>query len=696
MIVSGAGGAQGNALVEVYDLQPTNPAPQPSSGTLYLADLRAAPGVTTSGSGTAALSVNQSGTQAIVSVSYSNLSGPITNAHLEASADSPYAGLNLFDLNPNAVHADGTWTWNFAFTNGNLTSAEILALIQSGQLDIRIYTAANPGGELVAAFSPANGGQTFTPPAAPPPLPGGPVTANDAARLLTQSTFGPTNGNPASDRTSIAYLQNKGIDAWLNEQVALPATTLMSYVDAVWNPAIGNTQGATAAHYGWWLRSATAPDQLRQRVAYALSQIIVVSSNSTGLNSNPVGIGAYYDVLLNGAFGNFRQLLEDITLNPAMGDFLDMAGNKKGDAAAGTNPNENYAREINQLFSIGLYQLHPDGTLELDGRGLPIPTYAQGTVTGFARVFTGWTYAAPTTSFPPINLRSPMIKIANRHEPGSKSLLNGMTIPAVGAATTAEMDSDLKTALDNIFYHPNVGPFIARQLIQRLITSNPSPGYVYRVAQVFANNGAGVRGDLKAVVLAVLKDYEARTTDLLGFQGTGKQLEPVLRTTKTMRAFMSTPFTSGGTLAGPFYNFDTTFGQTPLRAPTVFNFYGPEYAAPGDISSAGLVSPEFEITTETTVISTANFIRTLIFNGQGIGANKVSLDFSAFTGVASSDPSALLDQLNVLLMSGQMDANMKSQILNAVTPISASDGGFNRVRNAVYLITSSPQYATQR
>jgi uncharacterized protein (DUF1800 family) len=695
-IVSGNGGAQGNALVEVYDLQPTNPAPAPSSGTLYLADLRAAPGVTTSGSGTAALSVNQAGTQAIVSVSYSNLSGPITNAHLEASADSPYAGLNLFDLSPNAVQADGTWVWNFAFTNSNLTVAEILTLIEDGQIDIRIYTAANPGGELFAAFSAAAGGQTFTPPAAPPGLPGGAVTANDASRLLSQSTFGPTNGNPATDKTSVGYVQNKGIDAWLNEQIALPTTSLMSYINSVWDPSIGNTQGATAAHYGWWVRSVTAPDQFRQRVAYALSQIVVASSNSSGLNSNPIGIGAYYDVILNDAFGNFRQLLNDITLNPGMGEFLDMAGNAKGNVAAGTNPNENYAREVNQLFSIGLYQLHPDGTLELDGRGLPIPTYTQPTVTGFARVFTGWNYAAPVTSFPPINLQSPMIKIATRHEPGSKSLLNGMTIPTVVAATTTEMDSDLKTALDNIFYHPNVGPFIARQLIQRLVTSNPSPGYVYRVAQVFANNGAGVRGDLKAVVLAILKDYEARTTDLLGFQGTGKQIEPVLRTTKTMRAFVSSPFTSGGTLAGPFYNFDTTFGQTPLRALTVFNFYGPDYAAPGDISSAGLVSPEFEITTETTVVSTANFIRALIFNGQGAGATKVSLDFSAFTSLATTNPSAMLDQLNVLLMAGQMDANMKTQILTAVTPISANDGGFNRVRNAVYLITSSPQYATQR
>ena len=696
VIVSGASGAQGNALVEVYDLQPTDPAPSPSNGTLYLADLRAAPGVTTSGSGTAALSVNSDGMSAIVSVSYSNLSGPITNAHLEASADSPFAGLNLFDLSPGAVQADGTWIWYFAFTNGNLTAGEVLSLIQNGQVDIRIYTADNPGGELLAAFSAANGGQTFSPPALPPPLPGGPMTANDASRLLTQATFGPTNGNPATDKTSIAYVQSKGIDAWLTEQVSLPTTTLMSYVDSVWDPSIGNTQGATAAHYGWWLRAATAPDQLRQRVAYALSQIIVVSSNSTGLNSNPIGIGAYYDVLLSDAFGNFRQLLNDITLNPGMGEFLDMAGNKKGDPVAGTNPNENYAREVNQLFSIGLYQLYPDGTLELDGRGLPIPTYAQTTVTGFARVFTGWNYAAPTTSFPPINLRDPMIEIATRHEPGSKTLLNGMTIPAVGSATTSEMNSDLKTALDNIFYHPNVGPFIARQLIQRLVTSNPSPGYVYRIAQVFANNGAGVRGDIKAVVFAILKDYEARTTDLLGFQGTGKQLEPVLRTTKTMRAFRSSPFTSGGTLAGPFYNFDTTFGQTPLRALTVFNFYSPDYAAPGDISSAGLVSPEFEITTETTVISTANFLRTLIFSGQGAGANKVSLDFSAFTGLAVTDPSTLLDQLNVLLMSGQMDANTKTQILNAVTPISASDGGFNRVHNAVYLIVTSPQFATQR
>ncbi len=696
VIVSGVGGMEGNALVEVYDLQPTTPAPTLTNGTLYLADLRPAPGVTTNGSGTAALTVNQSGTSAIVSFTYSNLSGTVTSADLEGSPGSAYAGLDLFDLNPRAVQADGTWLWNFAFTNGSLTSAQILALIQSGQVLIRVYTTADPGGELLAPFSSAIGGQTFSPPAPPPAFSLSPVTASDASRLLTQATFGATNGSPSSDNTSIGYVQTKGIDAWLNEQFSLPVTPLMSYVDSVWNPSIGNTQGATAAHYGWWLHSVTAPDQLRQRVAYSLSQILVVSSNSAGLNTNPIGVGAYYDVLLNDAFGNFRQLLEDITLNPGMGEFLDMAGNAKGNPAIGSNPNENYAREINQLFSVGLYQLHPDGTLELDGRGLPIPTYGQSTVTNFARVFTGWNYAAPTTSFPPINLRSPMVKNANKHEPGSKSLLNGLTIPSVTTATTATMDSDLKTALDNIFYHPNIGPFISHQLIQRLVTSNPSPGYVYRVAQVFANNGAGVRGDLKAVIKTILEDYEARTTAILGFPGTGKQLEPVLRTTKVMRAFVSNPFTSGGTLAAPFYNFDSTFGQTPLRALTVFNFYPPEYSAPGDISNAGLASPEFDITTETTLISTANFIRTLIYNGQGAGANKVNLDFSAFASLATTDPSALLDQLNFLLMAGQMDATMKGQIMTAVNAVPSTDGGFNRVRSAVYLITVAPQYSTQR
>lgn len=696
VIVSGVGGSEGNALVEVYDLQPTTPAPAPTNGTLYLADLRAAPGVITSGSGTAALNVNQAGTSATVSVSYSNLSGAVTSAHLEGSADSAYAGLNLFDLNPRAVQADGTWLWTFAFTNGNLTTAQILALIRNGQIVIRVYTAANPGGELLAAFNATAGGQTFTPPAAPPGLPGGSITANDASRLLTQATFGPTSISSATDRTSIAYVQNKGtIDAWLNEQFSLPATTLLSYVDAVWDPNNTNTQNSVQAHYGWWVRSATAPDQLRQRVAYALSQILVVSSNSQGLNNNPIAIGAYYDVLLADAFGNFRQLLEDITLNAGMGQFLDMAGNVKGNATTGTNPNENYAREINQLFSIGLYQLHPDGTLQLDGRGLPIPTYTQTAVTNFARVFTGWNFQVMST-FPTINYRLPLAKNATKHEPGVKLLLNGLTIPAVTTATSTEMDSDLKTALDNIFYHPNVGPFICHQLIQRLVTSNPSPGYVYRVAQVFANNGSGVRGDMKAVIKAILKDYEARTADNLAFQGTGKQLEPVLRTTKTMRAFMSTPFTASGLVAAPFYNFDTTFGQTPLRALTVFNFYPPDYAAPGDIAAAGLVGPEFEITTETTVISTANFIRNLIFNGQGSGTNKVNLDYSAYVSLASTNPSAMLDQLNVLLMAGQMDANMKSVILTAVNNISASDGGYNRMRYAVNLIVSSPQFATQR
>ncbi len=689
VIVSGVSAGVGNALVEVYDLEPTTAAPGQTNGSLYLGNLRPVPGVTTSGSGTAALSVSQDGLTAVVSVDYSNLTSAITNAHLEGPG-----GLNFFDLSPFTVRADGTWLWDFSTTNSNYTAAQILDLIRTGQVSIRVYTSTNPGGELVGAFSSASGSQTFTAPAAPPGLPGGSVTDADAARLLTQSTF----GAKAADITSVKSL---GLNGWLTAEFAKPVSPTLPYIDANWVND-GTMQNPRWAYASWWKNAVQADDQLRQRVAYAMSQILVVSTNSSGLTNTPVPIGAYYDTLLNGVFGNFRKLLEDITLNPGMGEFLDMVKNPKGNVAAGTNPNENYAREINQLFSIGLYQLYPDGTLQLDSRGLPIPTYTQDTIKGFARVFTGWTwYTTGTPSFnTPREMRTPMLPVPTQHEPGSKALLNGLTIPAVATATTANQNKDLKDALDNIFYHSNVGPFISRQLIQRLVTSNPSPGYVYRVSQIFANNGSGVRGDLKAVIKAILTDYEARTTDNLAFQGTGKEMEPILRVTRLMRAFNA----SAASGRFWFYLLDSNFGQTPLVAPTVFNFYTPDYTAPGDLANAGLSSPEFEITTDTTAIATANSIRAMIYgvgySGLPSGTDTVKLDVSAYTALASTNVAGLIDSLNALLMNGQMSPAMRTELINTVGSIStagtSADVATERARTAVLLISTSPQFAAQR
>ena len=708
VIMSGVGNSVGNAIVEVYDL--ASLATPAVNGQVYIASLRPVSGTTSTGSGDASMLVSADGLSATVNLPrYTGLSGAIVGAHIEN-----LSGANLFDLNPNSMRADGTWLWTFAFTGGNLTAAQVADLIRTGQVVLRVYTDTNPTGELAGTFGgAAAGSSTFSPPAAPPALPGGTPADADASRFLTQATFGPTSVTSTTDRTSIAYVKNKGFSAWIDEQFTIPASTLLPAMPLPFADAVVPTQvdlpDYRNVYYTWWQRSVTAPDQLRQRVAYALSQILVVSTNSANLNDQPYSLTSYYDLLLNGAFGNFRTLLKDVTLHPAMGEFLDMLKNQKG------TPNENYAREINQLFSIGLYQLYPDGTLQLDSRGLPVATYDQNAIIGFSRVFTGWSYADAGSNFfagrpfaigvVPLGITTPMLQFPTRHEPGAKTLLNGVVIPALptgAAVTAASAAKDLDDAIACIFAHPNVGPFLARQLIQRLVTSNPSPGYIYRVSRKFDDNGSGVRGDLKAVVKAILTDYEARTTATLGFPGTGKQQEPVLRTAKVLRAFGATSVSGKWIISGT----DASLGMTPLGAPTVFNFFAPDYIAPGDLANSNLYSPEFDITNESTLTNAANTLRAVAFDGIGGGGNdrtKLSFNINTTTDpwlAQSINTTTLVDQFNLLLMSGQMPTAMRDKIATAVAL--TNSGGvttanqLERVRTAVHLIITSPQFSTQR
>src|SRR5205814_6686605 len=331
---------------------------------------------------------------------------------------------------------------------------------------------------------------------------------------------------------------------FFSSQFAAPMASHLAYVDAAVaalpspspSPsATPNQPTLTMTNDAWWTNAISGQDQVRQRVAFALSETLVASLNSAGLANRPFALPTYYDVLVRDAFSNYRQLLEDITLNPAMGAYLNMLQNDKANPARGTLPNENYARELMQLFSIGLYNLNLDGSLTLSSSGFPISTYGQNEILGTAAVLTGWTFAQPGVANPvfrpPQNWRDPMINIATRHQTDAKNILNGVVIPANQTAA-----QDLKTTLDTIFNHPNVGPFICRQLIQRLVTSNPSPGYVYRVSSVFNDDGQGVRGDLKAVVRAILMDYDARVP-LMTAQGLGHEREPVIRLTNLLRAF---------------------------------------------------------------------------------------------------------------------------------------------------------------
>jgi uncharacterized protein (DUF1800 family) len=683
-IVRGVNSTTGIALVEMYDLdQP----PSSDGSTLYVSELRPQGAATSQGSGTATLRLAADGKSAVISYNYSNLTGPITGMHVHAADTSI-----LFDIDAATPQPDGTIIWVFVPV-GNFTVADILNMIKTGQTYVNIHTAQYPSGEIKGFFNLSTGAQTVPIPTPPPALPSGTPTTAAAGRFLSQATFGATDA-------LIAQVQSQGYDGFLNAQFAAPMSSHLAFVDAAFaalpspspSPsATPNQPTLTMTNDAWWTYAISGSDQLRQRVAFALSETLVVSINSAGLANRPFALPAYYDVLVRDAFSNYRQLLEDITLNPAMGAYLNMLQNDKANPSRGTLPNENYARELMQLFSIGLYDLNLDGSLTLSSSGFPIATYNQDAILGTAGVLTGWTYAQPGSSnpvfFPGAALQSwrdPMINIASHHQTDAKTILNGVLVPANQSAA-----QDLKTALDTIFNHPNVGPFIARQLIQRLVTSNPSPGYVYRVASVFNDNGQGVRGDLKAVIRAILMDYDAR----VGFptvQGAGREREPVVRVTNLLRAFNATSPSGKYSVRNAYANLD----EEAMHSPTVFNFFEPDYAAPGAIAAAGLKSPEFEITTDSTVILVANYLRTAIYTGLGPSSDRIALNLAA-EQTRATDPAGLVDHLNSLLMAGSMSSNMRNILINAVSQI-PSTNTLERVRTAIYLVVDSPEFVVDK
>jgi uncharacterized protein (DUF1800 family) len=661
-IVRGSGTTTGIALFELYDLDPP-------PTTLYIAQLRPVSGVASGGSGTVTLRMSADETSAIVAFDYSNLSSPVTGIGIYSDT-----GQLLFDISASTPQPDGTYNWIFK-PRGTYTVAAIIAAIQSGKISFIIQTSSHPAGELSGSFNLSSGGQSAPSPTPTPPLPSGTPSAVDAGRFLTQSTFGATDD-------LITKVQSEGFSTFLNEQFSATPTSQLAFVNSSGVTPPTSTQTLDA----FWTTAISAPDQLRQRVAFALSEIMVVSVNSAGLGDEPQGMSNYMDMLARDAFGNFRQLIEDVTLNPVMGQFLDMLHNDKGNATKGTHPDENYAREVMQLFSVGLYRLNLDGSLTLDAQGLPIDTYDQDAVLGLAAVFTGWNFAqtgTPVWNGATPDYIDPMISFATHHEPAAKGILDGVTVPA-----NQTPQQDLKMALDTIFNDPNVGPFFCRELIQRLVTSNPSPGYIYRVASVFNNNGHGVRGDLQAVIQAILMDYDARVGELSD-QGYGHEREPVVRLTNLLRAFHASTPDGKYSVSGA-----STLGQLPLHSPTVFNFFSPDYEAPGAIAQAGLKSPEFQITTETTVIAIANFLRNAIYGYLGPSTDEITLDLSNEQTLASN-PAQLIDHLNALLMDGEMSSSMRTTLINAVTQIPVSNPT-ERARTAVYLVINSPEFTVQK
>jgi len=972
--------------------QYTPPVVTGGQSTLFAANLTAQGTSVTGGYGSSSLQVSADKTQAVLRYAYSNLTTAETGKHIHSGADS---GLIIFDIDDATPEADGSYVWTIGAVaglldkdgNGTSDAADVVKLIENGDAYLNIHSAMYPAGEIKGFYRLQAGSQTFTAPAAPPAWTDDHTDANAASRFLQHATFGATSAQ-------ITSVQTLGYDAWITAQFAKTTSLHNPIVEAtrnVTNPD-GPTYPTALATNAWWRQSVTGDDQLRQRVAFALSEILVTSTSGP-LEDRAESVSSYYDMLLSHSFGNFRDLLEAVTLHPAMGRYLDMLRNEKPDKTTGRIPNENYAREIMQLFSIGLNRLHPDGSLVLNSKGLPISTYDQDAIIGVSHVFTGWYYNAaqvgglyPSSFNAPTNWKLPMTEVPSRHYTGQKRLLNNVVLPGLptlstlanqvldpyASHSTAQINTleyqalpgqELDMAHDALFKHPNCAPFICRQLIQRLVTSTPSRGYIYRVVSKFENNGAGVRGDMQAVIKAILLDYEARSSTARASLGYGKQREPLLRVTQAARAFqpayviggtytqtdgiisivstaphrlvnnqgivlsftnpgaggsatdgtysvinspaittngfsvrakdvlgatyaqavggttltMTTAanhglssgdviyvkFTSGspqpangtfpitfvannqlsitvpdavarsgnaviaflkggyrmvapvlpattsevtvtcatlhglttgasvhfnfipgnattrqpadgtypitvidpfsftitatyplpgtntivgtivaGTAAHPFTHSgdvngglsswsigttDTDLAQTPLRSPTVFNYFEPDYQFPGELASAGLTTPEFQLTSETNVIRQANFIYGGFFNPNnpsGLvsfkdGNGRFSMDISSWMGLRPSatgywtdttvatptndNLSNLIRQLGTLLMAGQMTTEMENEIYTQVSnttniPYSSAteSNRRDRVRAVIHLILTSPQYTIQK
>jgi len=971
-----------NGVIPSYALSPWLGTSQADlSGTLYTAQMAGQNGNVTGAYGNATLQMNEAETQAILRFSYANLTAPKTGAHIHSSA---HGGAIIFDIDTAEQESDGSYVWNLV-PAGAVSVADIRNVVKNAQAYINVHSATYPAGEISGMFRQQTGSQNFTPPLAPPSFTSDHSNRSAAVRFLTQSTFGATESD-------IQSVQSSGYEAWIDQQFASPVSEHYPIVFAsrnVSNPS-SNTYTGSQLFNAWWKQSVTATDQLRQRIAFALSQIFVVSESGP-LDERSDALSDYYDMLLHNSFGNARTLIQDVSLHPAMGRYLDMLRNERPDKATGRIPNENYAREILQLFSVGLYRMHPDGSLMIDSTGQPIPTYGQEEIIGFAHAFTGWTYhqadvggLKPTNWSPASNWLQPMKEVPARHDIGTKRILNNVVLPGLPKITTSAgatialnpatsynsisniRDDDefqnlpmqeMNATHDSIFNNPNLGPFLCSQLIQRLVTSTPSRAYIYRVSQVFADNGSGVRGDMKAVIKAILLDYEARSPNVLNQQGFGKQKEPVIRVTNIARAFptsvpvnityvqnngfitfttptphlfvsgspitvdfsstvsgATSPATSGSyavttsntspansntvfsvrpkevpngtykqsgnictvTMANshglsngaqvyvlfpsgtsisklytityvsssiftitvdnsatittaqninivrhsggysmtansplvslitstnhhmstgdqvsisfapisgqttaptaglytvtvlddrqftienagaatftssrtgsivmspavPVLNFsgsatlgyssfsmgdtDTDLGQTAMRSPTVFNFYMPDYQFPGTLASNGLITPEFQLSSDTNVIRQSNFIyegilkpstTNTIFSSFRSGSGAIGLDFRSWIGTRPSGSGAwtdnanlvtLVDELSVLLTANQLSAQAKQIIITFVSNtanISYTNGSatdaqkINRLRGIIHLITTSPDFTIQR
>ncbi|MEK7954166.1 DUF1800 family protein [Luteolibacter soli] len=775
-VSTGSGYSVGSPNAATVKIKDATDAPQ--NEQLFVAYLTRQGTAQSYGSGVATLFLNGSKTAARVNLSFSGLTSNQVNAYLRYGVTSG-VGPELRPTLPIGQVSNETWTINPV---GALAGQDLIdGLFQSGGkwVYLNIGTGTYPGGEIAGTFTRQTGSSTFTAPPAPPTpavLTGDALT-RDVSRFLTQATFGPTKAEidalVNSIQTTYGGDRIAAYSAWIDTQFAYDQTKLLDYTEAA-DAHEWNLRGASPSNFtnndepsyhnrrrGWWLISTKAQDQLRQRAAFALSELFVVSEDLALLRNKHYGLANYYDQLGTRADGNFRTLLGDVSKSPVMGKYLSHLQNQKevtdGNGNVLISPDENFAREILQLFSIGLVELHPDGTLKLGSDGLPIATYDNDDITNLARVFTGWSFSkkngAAGSGYPvqdntnffqgngpayyQASWTNPLKNFAAYHDTGAKTVL-GSNITA-GLAGQADLDA----ALDIIFAHPNVGPFVSRQLIQRLVTSNPSRGYVYRVAQKFENNGSGTRGALKAVFRAILLDPEARDLSLVQQVGSGKQKEPIVRYIQLLRAFdgksslpLSTLSAYGypaaqlnnfptGTTLYRYPNTDDALAQTPQNAPTVFNWFLPGFNPGGALAEAGLVAPELQLSTETGVIRTTNYANTIIQNNDGQNVNRlvgstdaleenVKLDRTVYeqlydARITAGDSvtqasTAVLDQLDLLLTAGNFKAsyasaatpNPRSIIIQSAASLDAATTTAVRVKELLYLLATSPEYVNQK
>ncbi|MBO0857165.1 MAG: DUF1800 family protein [Chloracidobacterium sp.] len=676
---SGTGLTSADINVSSFDIDGA-----PVAQRTYIAMMNGAtevPPTTSTSTGTVTVILSPDETSALINLNWTGLSSAETAAHLHAPAAPGNNASPVLDLDQ-PLGPVSNMLWVIQPSSG-LTVQDLVNALKGGQMYANVHSSNNPTGEIrgwLVVVDPGGGGGGG--------CPGGGFA--DAARLLEQATFGPT----VAEANRVLQI---GFDAWLTEQFAAPTTGYNNLVQL---------QQGTFVNYPrklqFFRNAMTAPDQLRQRVAWALSQIVVAANvgEQDGAGDPTAMVSQYQDILLRNAFGNYRTLLREMAVSPIMGAYLTLVNSQKADPTTNTQPDENFARELWQLFSIGTYWLNADGTVMLDGQGRPLETYTIAEIQESARALTGWNYA-PAAGQPnqgnnnPLNPFAPMISNPANHDTGSKTLLRmspngqGQLIPA-----NQTVDQDLDSVIDNVFNHPNVGPFIGRQLIQHLVTSNPSPAYIARVTAVFNDNGQGVRGDLQAVVKAILMDPEARgncKTD----PAYGKLREPALFLTTLFRNLNC----AGGMWGVP--QRGRRLGQDVFSPPSVFSYYQPGFQVV--LNGESIFAPPAQLLTTSTIIERFNLLNDFLFsppiqpggdpNPAGSDTTSVVFDFTPWDQRAAT-PATLVDSLNEALMHNTMTPEMRQTVIDAVTSI--QNNNRLRAQTAIYIIASSMQYQVQR